>query len=150
MPRDVSDEIVRGPKFSLTHWYNRLVQVVLITGLLFVCFIGYAWCSGNAKIIKRSKEAILTGVNEELTDQGLHEINTISLPGASMWLGVPDVIEFENFLKRDENSAAGRYMGSLKGQLDRETGIIKMTITLGDGTKVDAERQTVPESEEED
>ena len=76
--------------------------------------------------------------------------STISLPGASMVLGVPDVIDFENFLKRDEDSAAGRFMGSLKGQLDRETGIVKVTITLGDGKTIDAEHQVALEPEEEE
>ncbi|MFZ5831759.1 MAG: hypothetical protein ACOY3P_16855 [Planctomycetota bacterium] len=111
---------------------TKLAIIVLAIG-----GIGYFayMCWGNSQEIAFCREVVLERLNKQLVQKGMVEDRELHFPNASVWLGVPQVLEFSRAINRNEGSFDRQFCGTLNGTFDRMTGQLKVDFVYQDGSK---------------
>jgi serine/threonine protein kinase len=104
------------------------ILVAVIGGILG----GVLFWRNNTKLLDRSREQIIRTVNPTLSRQGLETVSSVILKDASSFRPVPEEVPFEAALFQTSHLGRRR-VGTLSGQLNRETGDLQATVDLFNG-----------------
>ena len=130
----------------------NLVMGLLILGAVAAgCYVGYRFWSHNSQVIDDCQKQVVEAVSLQLRVRHMGSIPSVDFPEASRVFGVPERLPFHETLFR-ETSVGRRAVGTVSGEFDRTSGLLKMDIDFESGQDAPGlmmQLQPVPKQEQQ-
>lgn len=122
-----------------------VIQALLALALVgLVVFAVWTWWRNSGEIA-RCREAVRIAVNEDLRAQWVDPVQSVDFTEASRVFGVPEVLEFSNYLFATDKTLGRHPVGQITGSYNRSAHVLDVDYDFTDGVRRDTHRRyTLP------